>query len=666
MKRRTSFLTFFVVAVALISLQGCLSTETAARGGLRGSVLDQSGKPISGARVYTPGASAMTDVAGLWSLSDLEPQIQTVTVEREGYEISSRNIEVRSGQVGEGANFVLIEKGTIYNIRTSDLTSGGVVINFASRVLLRGSVAYGLNTLYDHATTQVSTGTVSHRFVIAGLTPATTYHFSCVGIDEKERTFRSTDQTFTTAWTRRGDPPTNVSITKEVGADIIAISWSADTGGDLAGYRVYRSSTENGSYTSLEAGLIKNTRYLDAGVSPGEKVFYRISRISGTGEESPKSAAVSLILPGITRGSVVWSPDQGPMILSGDLTIRQDSSLTILPGVSIGVTASDTWDTDSTSDRKVELKISGSLIVEGNSANPVSFTSLSGNPTPGDWMGISFDRNSNLNISRIAGLSVAFAKNGIIGNSGLPRITGSRISNCSDSGIECQAARIPLELTGNVIESCNCGMRTASNTAQSVTIASNTVIRCYYGIVSRDNLRSDIVGNTIQFWSIAGLDVGNPDSTSRVRLNVAAPAGNGSAIIARGKDEIRRNTLQGNVGVEVRDPAAVTVRSNLILTDNAKNCIGVLYAGPGAYSAASHVFQNNDIWNQSAAGQRYRDSTGATLTGVSGDLRLDPMLKGGTPFVEDPSTLFDYHPGTGSPLKGQGYSGEDVGAFDAP
>ncbi|MBF0500292.1 MAG: right-handed parallel beta-helix repeat-containing protein, partial [Candidatus Riflebacteria bacterium] len=282
----------------------------------------------------------------------------------------------------------------------------------------------------------------------------------------------------------------------------------------------------------------------------------------------------------------------------------------------------------------------------------------------GDWIGITFDQNSNLNISNLSGLSVAFARNGIQGAAGLPKISNSRFSDCSSSGVDCRAARIPVELTNNTAETCGTGFFVASNTSQSVTIASSTATRCYYGIVSRDNMRSDIVGNTVKFWSITGIDLGNPDITSRARLNLVAPGGNGSAIVARGRDEIRRNTLQGNFGIEIRDPAAITMRSNLILADNAKNGIGVLYSGPGAYAAASQTFQNNDIWNPTASAQRYRDSLGGVLTGVIGDLRIDPMLKGGTPFVEFPDDSFDYHPATGSSLKSQGYAGEDIGAYD--
>ncbi|MBF0503057.1 MAG: carboxypeptidase regulatory-like domain-containing protein, partial [Candidatus Riflebacteria bacterium] len=344
MKMRELFFTT-ILFFSLAGLLGCLSTETPAHGGLRGTVVDNTGKAISGAHVSTPGASTIPDVSGAWSLSDLEAQIQNVTVAREGYETSSRNIEVRSGQIGEGANFVLIETGTIFNVSSSDLTSGGIVISFSSRVSLHGWVEYGLNTLYDQHTPSDSSGTVSHRYVISNLTPATTYHFSCVGTDDNGRQFRSVDQTFTTVWTRRGDPPANLAVSKEANSDLIAISWSSDTGGDLAGYRVYRASTENGSYTSLEAGLIKGTRYLDSGVSPGEKIFYRVTRVSGTGEESPPTASISFLPPGVTRGSIVWSPENGPILLTGDLTIRQDSSLTILAGVSVGVTASDVWDT---------------------------------------------------------------------------------------------------------------------------------------------------------------------------------------------------------------------------------------------------------------------------------------------------------------------------------
>ncbi|MBF0545593.1 MAG: carboxypeptidase regulatory-like domain-containing protein [Candidatus Riflebacteria bacterium] len=667
MKKLIPILLSVIFTLGLLGIQGCLSTQTPARGAVRGKILTSDGKPISGARVYSPGASTISNVFGEYSLDGLEPIIQTITVEKDGYESRSKQIEIREGQTGEGADFVLAEKGLLYAIQVEETNSTTAIVSFASRDPLIGGLKYGINAGYGSSTVEVASYSSAHRILLNGLIPATTYHFSCFGTDSKGRLFTSDDNTLTTKTTLRGGPPTNVTVEKESESDIIAISWSADTGLDLAGYRVYRANTPAGTFAPVEAGLITGNRYIDSGVSPGEQVYYRITRVSGTGEESPPSQTVSFLLPGVNRKNIVWTPDMSPIILTGNLEIRQDTSLSIVAGTNIMVAASDSWNTNSSSNQKIQIKISGSLVIEGSAANPVRITSLSSAPQPGDWVGITFSALSNLQISRINNLQLSFAQVGIGGEAGLPAIRDSKITQCSSSGVYSTNARLPVDLQGITVDSCNTGFQIASNTTQNVKIASCTATKCLYGIVSRDNKFSEVRENAVQFWTISGIDAGNSDPLSSVRNNVLGPSGNGSAIVTRGSDEIRRNTVQGATGIEIRGANAQAVlRSNLILADSAHGCVGVLYTGETAYSPASHTIQNNDVWNVKDSKSRYRDSSGNPLTGISNDLNLDPNLQGGTPFVEFPSASFNYRPSSGSPLKAQGYAGEDVGAFDVP
>ncbi|MBF0408952.1 MAG: carboxypeptidase regulatory-like domain-containing protein [Candidatus Riflebacteria bacterium] len=667
MKKLKTNLLYILFTLALLGIQGCLSTEIPPRGAVRGKVFDSSGKAVSGARVYAPGASTVSNVYGEWSLEGLEPITQTITAEKEGFESRSKQIEIRSGQTGEGADFVLVQKGIIYAIQSSEKTSTTVEITFSSRDPIKGGIRYGINAGYASATPEVTAYTTVHRFKISGLTPATTYHFSCFGVDEKGRNFLSDDNTFTTAGTSRGEAPAGVMVTKETSSDLVAILWTGDNGLDLAGYNVYRAYSPLGPFYPVESGLVQGNRYVDSSVTPGEQVYYRITRVSGTGEESPPSQTVSFMLPGISRKNLIWTPEMNPIILTGDLTIRQESSLSILAGTSILVAASDSWDVLPTSDKKVELKISGSIIIEGSSDQPVKFTSQSSAPKGGDWIGITFDALSNLQISRINDLQLSFARDGIKGLAGLPAIRDSKVAQCSSSGVYSQDARLPVDIQGVTADNCTVGFHIASNTAQNVKVASCTAIKCFYGIVSRNNKFSEILENTVQFWTISGIDVENGDPLSYVRKNVVAPGSNGVAIITRGRDEIRRNTVQAATGIEIRGNAARAVlRSNLILADTKYGGIGVLYNGENTYSPASHTIQNNNIWNLSDTDSRYRDTSGNKLTGISNDLRLDPELVGGNPFVEFPTSYFNYRPTSGSPLKGQGYAGEDVGANNVP
>ncbi len=662
--RRIIFVFFF--SLLLWGVHGCLSSSSPARGGLRGVVTDLAGKRLSGVKVTAGGAGTMTDGSGAFALDDLEPQFYSVLAEKEGYETQSREVEVRSGTIVENLLFALIEKGSLYGLSVSGVTSTGATVSFFTKNPATGWLEYGPNPLYETSSPPTASGTLLHQFTLANLTPATTYHVRGRATDFKGRSLTGAGTTFTTAATARGNPPATLTVRKEPGIDAVMVSWSADTAADLGGYRLYRATAAGGPFTPVDSGPTQNTSYIDTAVTPGEKVYYRVTRVSGSGEESPPSQVVSFLLPGTTRVNLVWTAENNPYELTGDLWVREANSLTITAGVVVKVAATDAWDADPTSDRKVGIKVSGTLIVQGEKTNPVTITSASGNPAAGDWVGITFDALANLNTSRLTGLTLAFAKDGVHGERGVPPITDSTFSFCSESGIECRAARADVRITGVTADSCASGFLLASNTGVLVRVASSTARRCFYGIVSRDNGQSEIIGNQVQFWNVSGLDLGNTAGAALASRNVVAPGSNGTAVVLRGNDELRRNTLQGQVGVEIRGNARAIIRSNLILADQARNAVGVFYNGNAIYAAASHTIDANDVWNlPSTDRRRYIDASGNALTGIGNPWSLDPQLQGGNPFVEFPSLSFDYRP-AGSNLKGKGYAGEDIGAYDVP
>ncbi|NLI80013.1 MAG: hypothetical protein GX442_26650 [Candidatus Riflebacteria bacterium] len=665
MKHRRTIVVFCLVW-ALWGIQGCLSTSSPARGGLRGVVTDIAGKPLGGTRVTAGGTSAYTDSSGAFALDDLEPQFYSVIAEREGYEPHSREVEVLSGTIVENLLFALVDKGALYGLGISDVTSSEATVSFYTREACTAWVEYGPNTLYESSSAKTATATTFHQFALTGLTPFTTYHVRGRATDSKSRTLTGKDYTFSTLYTARGNPPTNLAARKEAGIDAVILSWDADTGGDLAGYHLYRAAAAAGPFVPVASAPTLNTSYTDTAVMPGEKVYYRLTRVSGAGEESPPGQVVSFLLPGAARSNLVWTAANNPYELTGDLWVREGYSLTMTPGVVVKVSSADQWDTDAGSDRKVELKISGTLAIQGLAAEPVVITSAAGNPRAGDWVGITFDPIANLGTSQIAGLHLSFAVDGIRGEKGIPAISGSTFSNCSDSGIECTGARQDVTILGSTADGCVAGFLLATNTDVLVRVASCTAVRCFTGIVSRNNGLSEISGNTVQFWDVAGLDLGNPSVQSRAVRNLVAPGPHGIAVILRGKDELRRNTLQAQTGVEIRGTGRGTIRSNLILADRSQGTTGVRYNGDAAYAAASHTIAFNDVWNLTATEtRRYVDAAGGALTGIANPVALDPQLQGGSPFTETPNAAFDYRP-SGSNLKGAGYNGEDIGAFDVP
>ena len=76
--------------------------------------------------------------------------------------------------------------------------------------------------------------------------------------------------------------------------DGVLVSWGANTDADLAGYRVYRSSTLNGTYAAVNGGeIFTATSFLDTNTAPNQTWFYKVTSVDDVGNESARSAAVS-------------------------------------------------------------------------------------------------------------------------------------------------------------------------------------------------------------------------------------------------------------------------------------------------------------------------------------------------------------------------------------
>ena len=78
----------------------------------------------------------------------------------------------------------------------------------------------------------------------------------------------------------------------------MGLGWTASTGPDVAGYRVYR----NGSATPLNSSLVTTTSYTDSTVAGGTTYSYAVTAVNTSGVESARSAAVSVTTPVGTAG----------------------------------------------------------------------------------------------------------------------------------------------------------------------------------------------------------------------------------------------------------------------------------------------------------------------------------------------------------------------------
>jgi hypothetical protein len=77
----------------------------------------------------------------------------------------------------------------------------------------------------------------------------------------------------------------------------VELSWAIGSEGDLAGYYVYRSDSEDTPGERINNEVLPSPAFRDISIAQGKRYFYRVSAVDRAGNESPKSSAVQTEIP---------------------------------------------------------------------------------------------------------------------------------------------------------------------------------------------------------------------------------------------------------------------------------------------------------------------------------------------------------------------------------
>ncbi len=77
----------------------------------------------------------------------------------------------------------------------------------------------------------------------------------------------------------------------------VELSWSASDEADLAGYHVYRSEQPESLGVRVSAGLLVQTTFRDAQLTPGRRYYYRVTAVDRASNESAALAPVGIEIP---------------------------------------------------------------------------------------------------------------------------------------------------------------------------------------------------------------------------------------------------------------------------------------------------------------------------------------------------------------------------------
>ncbi len=668
MMNKIKYIAIILTILILIPHVGCMTTKTPAPGGLSGIVTDMAGNLISAVTISTTEGNAVTDVYGRWSIQGLSPKIIDVKAEHDRYEPQTITVEVETGKFVEDVNFALAEKGELSNFKIQSLSSTKVVVTFNTKYAAKGYVEYGTDGLLSHSTIVEPRELYSHKFEIDGLVPATTYRFRCVIIDEFGRTVKSQVKNLTTNYTSRPNPPVDLKIESLKGSAVIQLSWRENTTTDFEGFNVYRAIGANGLFEKKNRSPLMQAGFGDSALEPGVKYYYKVTKVSGSGDESFYSDVASILAPGYLTKNAIWTVADSPYILTDSLTIAQGSSLTIGKGVTVKIEKS------SGNEPLSGIGVHGTLVVQGTQLEPVSILSNSSLPTKKDWAGITFHNTADLTASLIKSLELYNAVKGIEGLVGGPNILDSSFYSCEEYGIKYQNGTRDVEIKNAFVENSTIGISVTDFASGKVEILNSKLLNCFTGIVSKNNQLSDVQGNKLARITNVGIELANPNDGSKARRNIVGWGSSGVGIRCLDKDEVSRNTVQSTVCIEAFETCAGIFRNNLLLTDKDKNHVGFMYNASRPYNSNTApnrlTIEYNAIWNATKAAKKYCNLVdGSALSGYSWDITFEsspagPALEGGSPFAFPYDLDFSYVPVKGSILIGGGYDYENIGAED--
>lgn len=115
--------------------------------------------------------------------------------------------------------------------------------------------------------------------------------------------------------------PGGLSGTVEPVRDV-RLHWTANSEPDLAGYHVYRALTAGGSQVRLTGSPVSSNQYLDNTTPDSVSVWYAVSAVDATGNESARTSAQRVYLVG--TGISTWdlsAPFPNPSSVGGGVTL---------------------------------------------------------------------------------------------------------------------------------------------------------------------------------------------------------------------------------------------------------------------------------------------------------------------------------------------------------
>lgn len=630
-----------------IGMLGCGLRESQT-GSLSSRIIDADGNAVLSAEIYSifrESEKVFSSEDGGFYLAELPAGINNIVIIHPDYQIEERQIEILSDETTELESIRLDNSNAphkISGIAVAETSSNTARIRWNTYRSVACNVDYGVTQSYGGIYREERAAT-EHEILLTGLSAETLYHFRVQYIDESSISHYSYDYSFKTEMGDRPSAPLSIDVLPIEAAGTVNVVWQAATASSVIGYNIYRME-KGGDWKLLNERPTspRTVTYSDATANAGTFTKYAVVAVNEFIGESEKIISQSVFVPGVISGNLKIAYLDSPINLSSDLVIAAGTTLEVEPGVVFQIGEKDLSSTGM-DEKRVEIIVSGRLVLLGTAENPVKFIPLNGSGSRDHWAGINI-LSSATGLSKLEYVQIFGCK----GYSIEVEATRTEIKNInisySENGLRLSGVREAL-----VLDSCH--FSEISETAlkvescRKVTVSNSMMRQVKSGIVSNATTKDDeiIVSNTDLYCVETGISGVFGRSTMKNAL-VVVPDGIGismSNIIDVYGNFIDHCTIDASNGIEVAS-GVVTIENNVVIN---KSAIGV--KGINNSSILTPAYQFNNVFGF----KTLYEGCGPGVGGVS----AEPEFTGGNPF--------DYNLLPRSPLNLQDKFGSELGRY---
>ncbi len=624
------------LAVALFLLlfmaAGCENQVQTKRGSVNGSVRDTKQNAISGAMITSHRSlfKAETDENGRFEFTSLDVGTHRLSVERNGYYLASKTVEIAYGEVLEGVAIQIepLDKMITHAVAMREGTR--VVIDVSCREPM--SILIGWREIAG-ARIQLPPTEVkaSHQIVLTNLFPGSNYLYDLQGTTADGRRYSAESGSFKAVpyGDIPGAPQTISVLNVGQGMTGPVLSWSYEGQDPLQGFRVFRGENDGllSQIQNEQNVFAVQTSLIDDTVIPGRIYRYAMQSVDLDGNVSSMSAVVSIMPGGKISEDLVWKKSWSPISINGDLIIPAGRTLSIEPGCVIRFAAADNGKSGYRP-AMCEMVVEGTLLAEGTEAEPIRLISASAVPSRADWDGIRIVSTQSQQQTVLKYIEISGAERGLTLYNAPASVQNFSARYCQ-TGFSIQGA------SGTVLTEMAFNDCTTAFTAESTWYCSAENIK-----VSKctDGIR--LAGNS--FFSLSRFDVRNITESALMVSDSAQP-------------KVRNGLIQSlqigfNIGAAGGDFQYLTIDAgNGVLVEGAllpliRNCIIVNRRTPGTgyginekMTTASRSYPYNNIYG-------FLQPTNSCDQLGGPVINLDPLFAGGN------SESFNYALSANSPL----------------